>query len=350
MTFELNTQVKFSPASDDLSSFGVSKAAYSATLAHLLESIGGFSFTHGLTYQPRLDKLETTYLLSYYGLKLKDKTVTLSLYFYTTNQTKTDGYMDVIKKETISVPLSLPLDFTFTPKLVFTTVYAPNGEKEIKNWTSEKNVTLSATLSLSNINKDIDGNQDFRKGVSFSLLGSRTTPIADLLQEKSQYGTLSFSWFPIATSWINPSLRITGIISKIATRDLFDDYYDTDSTTMAEYLRGIRNDNPYNLKAWNVMAIANLNITTKCINLGSWAHTYASPFVDVAYLSDDVSCTQGHWLYTVGIEGIGIINDHSNYPVRASLGFNGESLKTYFETKNFEDLEYEIFFGLGFFY
>ena len=55
-------------------------------------------------------------------------------------------------------------------------------------------------------------------------------------------------------------------------------------------------------------------------------------------------------LYTVGIEGIGIINNHPNYPVRASLGFNTESIKKYAETKNFKDLEYELFFGLYYFY
>lgn len=348
VTFKFSTEIKFNPSRNELESFGVSNFSYSATLEHLLESLGGFSLSHGLNYDPLLEKTETSYLLSYYGFKLKDRTIDLSIYLYTTTETKTDGFIDVIKKESISIPFSLPMDFNFTPTVVLRSTYGPNGYN-IEDWTVIKELILGATFGRSGINKDIDGNQDFRKGVSFSFYYSRTMPFESLLHETSQYGTLSFSLFPFATSWLNPSIRITGIISKVATRDLFDDYYDEDSSiTIAHYMRGIRNDNPYNTESWNTIAVANINLTTKCINLGSWARTYAIPFVDIAYLAAEGRSSQ--WLYAVGIEGIGIINNHSNYPVRASLGFNAESLKTYFETKDFDDLEYELFFGLGFFY
>jgi len=115
-------------------------------------------------------------------------------------------------------------------------------------------------------------------------------------------------------------------------------------------MRGIRDNNvDSKTNKWTTVAVANLNLTTKCINLGSWARTYAIPFVDVAYLKNSETDTK-KTLCTVGIEGIGIINDHPNYPVRASLGFNTESIKKYAETKNFKDLEYELFIGLDFFY
>jgi hypothetical protein len=348
VTFKFSTQVKFNPARNKIESFGFSEFSYSAALEHLLESIGGFSFSHSLTYKPRLEKTETSYLLSYYGFKLKDRTITLSLYLYTTTETQTDGFIDVIKKETVSIPFTFPLDFYFTPSVVLRSTYGPKGYN-IEDWTVEKEIIVGASFGRSGINKDIDGNQDFRKGISFSLSYSRTMPLNSLIHETSQYGTLSISYFPFATSWINPSIRITGIVSKVPTRDLFDDEYDEDdSITMASYMRGIRNDNEFNVVGWNTMVIANINITTKCINLGSWARTYAIPFVDIAYLAAEGRASQ--WLYTVGIEGIGIINNHSNYPVRASLGINAESLKTYLKTKDFDDLEYELFFGLGFFY
>ena len=350
VTFRLDASIKVNSTDNDLESFGIENFSYNATLANLFMDQGGFNLSQGLTYYPRTEVTKTNYKISYFGFQLKDRPVTVSLELATTNE-KGGNIIDFIKEELVSIPFVLPFSFNFTPSLILKTTYETNGNPEMEKWTATKEVIISATLSRSGINRDIDGNQDFKKGISFSLTGSRTMYIANLLNETSQYATLSVSWFAFATSWINPSIRITGIISKLPTKSLFgvnvsdNTYY----TKMAEYMRGIRNDNSYNKDSWNAMVIANVNITTKCINLGSWARTYAIPFVDVAYLTK-LSDEPSKWLCSVGIEGIGIINDHSNYPVRASLGFNAESLKKFAETENFDDLEYEIFFGLGFFY
>ena len=341
VTFSFSDSIVMNPTDDDISSFGIDKVSYSASFGNLLPSLGGFSFNHSLTYRPRTKTTSTSNTLSYGGLKLRSKTVSLSLTI-STSKTAGNDNVSITRSESISVPFSLPLGFTFTPAVTFSNSYRTNGEAEMKNWSVSKSLSASASLSISKINRDIDGNQDFKKGISFSLYGYRSMPLSDFLQPSSQYATVSITWYTFATSWINPSMRITGIISQKATR------CPNGGTSLAEYMRGIRNDNENNSAIWNSMVVANINITTKCINLGSWARTYAIPFVDVAVLAQKDQDPK--MLSTIGIEGIGIINSHSNYPVRASLGFNTESIKKFAETKEFDDLEWELFFGLGYFY
>lgn len=348
VTFKLNTSIKLNPTNNELGSFGFDKVSYSATIANLFMQQGGIDLTHGMTYYPRKGLIETNYKISYFGFTLKDRTITTSIDLLTTNK-RGGGIIDVVKKELVAIPFVLPLNFNFTPSLTLKSSYETNGNKDMKDWSVVKEIILAASFSRYGINKVIDGNQDFRTGISFSIYASRAMYLSNLLEESSQYATLSLSYFPFATSWFNPSIRITGIVSKLPTRGLFEVELSDDTTTMAEYMRGIRNNNKYNTAAWNAMVVTNINLTTKCINLGSWARTYAIAFVDFAYLST-FSNESSKWLCALGIEGIGIINNHSNYPVRASLGFNAESLKTFAETKDFEDLEYEIFFGLGYFY
>jgi len=344
--FKIGGYLEFTPTSNDIKTFGLSEFNYSTTLSNLLNSIGGFTLSHALTSYPRIEKTVTKNSLSYGGLKLRDKTVTLTLSIDTV-KFKSNDDMDITKKEHISVPFSLPFGFTFTPGVTFQNTYKANLEEKIKDWSVDKNVILAASLSRSNLSKVVDGNQDFYEGISFSFSVSRTMPLLDFLAESSsQYAILSMKWFPVATTWINPSIRISGIVSTSQGIGLLSN--DSESPTIAEYMRGIRNNNEYNETSWNTRVAANINLTTKCINLGSWARTYAIPFVDIAYL--EKKDQDAKWLYTVGIEGIGIINNHSNYPVRASLGFNTESIKTFMDTKDFDDLEYELFFGLGFFY
>lgn len=336
VTFSFNSAIKLNSTSDDLETFGIENVSYSASFGNLLNSLGGFSLSHSLYYYPRSKTTETSNTLSYGGFKLRNKTVSLSLTISTTKVTGNDN-LKLVRTESVSVPFYLPFSFTLTPGISFSNTYYTNGETDMKNWSVSKELVASATLSFSKLNRDIDGNQDFRKGISFSLYGSRTMPLTDFLNPSSQYATISITLFPFATSWLNPSVRILGIISQSATT----------SIGVAEYMRGIRNDNENNT-SWNTKLIANINITTKCINLGSWARTYAIPFVDVALLANKDQDPK--WLSTVGIEGIGIINSHSNYPVRASLGFNTESIKKFAETKEFDDLEWELFFGLNYFY
>ena len=340
VTFSFSTGLKFTPSTDSLQSFGLNEFTYTAQLNNFLNSLGKMSVSHSLTYQPRDKKVKTSNTLYYYGFKLMDKQITTTISMSTEKvlEAKTTA---MTVSETVSVPFSLPLNFSLTPSMSVSTSYTTDGTLNLKNWTIKpRTATLKATLTRSKINKLIEGNTDFKKGLYISVTATRTTLLENLLNDPNQNIVLSTTWYPYANSWFNPSTRINAKIqNKQAT-----------VTTTAGYMRGIRDDNvDSKTNKWTTVAVANVNLTTKCINLGSWARTYAIPFVDVAYLKNSETNIEKA-LCTVGIEGIGIINNHPNYPVRASLGFNTESIKKYAETKNFKDLEYELFIGLDFFY
>ena len=332
-TLDFKTTVKLNPAED--SKFGMEVFSYLATFENLVQSLGGFTFTQGFNYYLRSQEIETNNILTYYGIKIKDTTALLNFEVLTTNKSQTQSAVDITIKESFSVPFDLSYGFTLTPGIALINAFTRKPDKLI---------TVSATLTRSVLNKDIDGNQDFRKGDFFSLFVYRAMPLDDLTETSSQYATLSFSLFPYANLWLNPSMRISGIVSMNAVNNLTSDSSEATSSLPASYLRGIRDDNKYVKDLWNTILIANFDIKTKVLALGSWASLYVTPFADVGYFTTFSSdAGSSHWLCTVGIEAIGVLNNIANYPLRISLGFNTETFNT-------EELEYELFFGLNLFY
>lgn len=342
--FSLSSGIKFTPTKNDLSSIGCNEFTYTASLSNLFSSIGGVSLSHKLTYAPRSKKTTTNNSLSYYGLSLRGKTISTSLGLDTA-KVADNPQMTITASGTASMSFGLPLGMTLSPSLRLYKTYTTDGTWDMSAWPVNKRITASATLSRSTLNVVLDGNSDFRKGMSLSVVASRDMSLMNLLKDPAQYVQMQFTWFPYANSWFNPSIRINGSIASSASRAPVPS---ASTTYIADYMRGIKDDNTYSAQSWNTKVVANVNLTSKCINLGSWARTYAIAFTDIAMLHNKNA--EVKMLYTVGIEGIGIINDHPNYPVRASLGFNTESIKKYAETKNFKDLEYELFFGLYYFY
>ena len=334
--FSLSSGLKFTPTKNELSSMGCNEFTYTASISNLLSSIGGVSLSHKLTYAPRSKTTTTNNSLSYYGLSLRGKQISTSLGLDTTKVADNPS-MTITASGTASTSFGLPLGLTLSPSVRLYKTYTTDGTWDMLGWDVNKRITASATLLRSTLNVVLDGNSDFRKGMYLSMTASRDMGLMNL--------QMQFTWFPYANSWFNPSVRITGSVASDSTKYLLRSL--GDKPYMADYMRGIRDDSQYNT-AWNTKVVANVNLTTKCINLGSWARTYAIAFTDIAMLHNKDA--ELKMLYTIGFEGIGIINDHPNYPVRASLGFNTESIKKYVETKNFKDLEYELFFGLYYFY
>lgn len=342
--FSLSSGIKFTPTKNELSSMGCNEFTYTASLSNLLSSIGGVSLSHKLTYAPRAKTTTTNNGLTYYGLSLRGKQITTTFGLDTTKVADNPN-MTITASGTASMSLGLPLGLTLSPSLRLYKTYTTDGTWDMLKWGIDKRMAASATLSRSTLNYVIDGNSDFRKGMSLSIAASRDMSLMNLLKDPSQYVQMQFTWFPYANSWLNPSIRINGSVASSASRAPVPS---ASSTYIADYMRGIRDDNTYSAQSWNTKVVANLDLTVKCINLGSWARTYAIAFTDIAMLHNKDA--EVKMLYTIGFEGIGIINNHPNYPVRASLGFNTESIKKYAETKNFKDLEYELFFGLYYFY
>ncbi len=326
-------QAGFALKASESQTLGFDNFFYTATFANIFESLGGFTFTQNLTYKPATQEVKTSSALSYFGIKLRDQTVTLNLEIITLNASKTDNFIDITMKEAITIPYEFPLDILFSPSFVFTNPFTKN---------TEKTFTASVSLTRSGVNKYIDGNQDFKKGISFSLFITRTMPIDDWSDESSQYAKLSVTYFPYANDWINPAVRISGIFSKNPVNNLTTDSPEgSNPATFVTYLRGIIDDSKYNKALWNSIFIANLSLTTKLVEVGTWAKVYVVPFADIAFLAQKEGTS--HWLCTIGIETLGLLNDLANFPLRVSVGFNTESFAS-------SNLEYEIFVGIGFFY
>lgn len=347
ITLSLSGGITLTPETVEMESFGASKYTYTAALGNLVPTWGGASLSHTLTYEPRSRKTSTDNAISYDGLYINGKKISTS-YSFKTEAVEGTPSVKLTMGPSFSVDIALPWSFTLTPSLSFSKEYATDGTWNAKDWAVSSNkVKVGASLSRSTINYVLDGNSDFRKGMTLSVSASREVPVMDVFNNPSDSATVYFTWFPFANGWFNPSIRVTGSLSPTPNTSLVS--ASDGKPTLSDYMRGIRDDNPYSTSSSDLKFVANIMLTTKCIDLGSWARTYAIAFSDIGLVrktkDDEVKM-----LYTVGIEGIGIINDHPNYPVRASLGFNVDSLKTFSETNKFEDLEYELTFGLYYFY
>ena len=186
------------------------------------------------------------------------------------------------------------------------------------------------------------GENNFRKGISFSLTGVDRFHFLfdDLRNFITVTGSVS-AYYPV-TSWFNPSFRMNFVFAN-SLQDLNSQKY------YSGYMRGIRNDNgPINAKRKIGMAM-NLDLMVNFIRINGFCSTYAIPFVDVFLGSNEQGGIDN--LVTVGAEGILILDSHPGYPIRGSLGFNAADLVRLVKGEiGFSDVEYELFIGLYFFY
>ncbi len=86
--------------------------------------------------------------------------------------------------------------------------------------------------------------------------------------------------------------------------------------------------------------------------MSSWVSTYANLFVDYAFTKHAANHDAGdikHYV-GVGVEGIGILRDYPNYPIRLSIGLDARKLLHYIKGESTSKDFYEIYFGLGFFF
>lgn len=212
---------------------------------------------------------------------------------------------------------------------------------------------FNSTLSRSSINWK--GN--FRTGLDFQIHGNMTIFPKQTFEGRPYYDApyrwleIRTSWFPFASSWFNPSFRLSGILSS-------KKYYFLPSNTddyVSEYIRGIRDNNDYvsvTGEAWKRALVLNCNFTTSFITLRNFAHSYAIPFVDIALVNDVNGLNNGNdnWLVGAGMEGVVILDRYPAYPIRASLGFNMEDVYRKLTGNGTGSVEYELYIGLYFFF
>jgi hypothetical protein len=203
------------------------------------------------------------------------------------------------------------------------------------------------TSSLSR--SDIDWKGNFRKGYSASL--TYTTDLyPQEVYESSQYWQLEghATWFLFASKHFNPSIRFTGFISDTEKAFLPSD----SDEDLADYFRGILQSNEsLSADSDTYVAVLNMNLTMSFITLKNFAHTYASPFIDIGVLNDSDNEGESLFVATAGAEGFVIFDKFPSFPIRGSLGVNLQDVKKAIDNDiAMKDVEFEISIGMGLFF
>ena len=99
----------------------------------------------------------------------------------------------------------------------------------------------------------------------------------------------------------------------------------------------------------NMAMTLNLDLMFNFIKFGDFCRTYAVAFSDVFVGSNSDGSFDS--LVTVGAEGIIILDSHPGYPIRGSLGVNADHLVKLMKGEmSLNEIEYELYIGLYFFY
>ncbi len=355
-------------------------------------ALGGYTITntiidyHDKSSTADYERLQSSTSLAFHGFKLRGKQLDFNVSFDTTGSE--DGVLDEIRiGETVGMNFTLFKWMNWYNSLsFFNTLYPKSGHNNSdgSHLLYEGSLYWYSSLSHSNINYVTD---DFRKGLEFKLT-YRGEQYLDDAHDGIKYVDYSYQnfafqltyfWFP--AHWVNPSIRITGGVNnysapasnsdKIPNERYF--YPDATGDTVPEYIRGVRDDNKYartykrangdKIYDWEKAVVINLNLTTKFIRFGSFAHTLINPFVDVGIFKREASpaysdynhsgldCV-GDWecVWGVGMEGIGIIDSHPAYPIRLSIGINGGDIFHKLKGDLTGGIEYEIYFGMYHFF
>jgi len=330
---------KFTPSSD-FSSWNPIEYGVSWNLGPFKQNESLFSLYNQVKRHANLKQLYTLTHLNQLGLSF----FSLPISFRITAESNAVlgshalSYMNV--GATLGTVFSLPFGFRWSTSVAATLHYKPADDPVPYSY------LLSNTLSKSNINWK--GN--FRKGISFSL--SYITdiyPQPEYWKERTEwYAASTISWFPIATSFFNPSIQFRGFVGENKRSNYF-----SYNSTIADYMRGYLTGTIEGMKLNTIReygAIINMNLTTKFINFG-FAKSYASPFIDIGIFYNEENPDKPTIISTAGLDGWGILNKFPKYPVRGSLGFNLQDVRKAIDNEiDFTEIEWELYIGMGLFF
>ena len=236
--------------------------------------------------------------------------------------------------DTSTLGFALGKNFTIARKLDF----------NVELWAYEDQNYETMTLTpyfkqtISTERSTINWEENFRRGFAYGLSLSFTEyPHTETVPHVVFSGDFR-AHYPV-TSWFNPSIRLGFFMSNLDTTGV-----DTD------YLRGILIENAWASEWRKKVLIINIDLMMQFITLEDFCHTYAIPFMDIAVVSNELK-DDFDYQFTVGGEGIIILDEHPGYPIRGSLGINLNDFIQYAKGElDFWDIEYEIFIGFDFLY
>ncbi len=211
------------------------------------------------------------------------------------------------------------------------------------------------SLSASAVGDYLNWNGNFREGVKYSFSINETWIESFGLRriDGEDNDKLELLLFKNVGGWFNPSARLMVNYTHNDTANK-GSITGTDSGNLGEYIRGVRNSTiTEDGRDKNMFAsVANFNLLFVFplpSFMSGWVDTYINFFTDWAYTRQSEDDTPQSYV-GIGVEGIGILKDHPNYPVRLSIGMDALRLKA-FATGESSSLDFvEIYFGLDFFF
>ncbi len=329
---------KFNPASD-FSTWNPEEYGVAWKIGPFKQNESSFSLYNQLKRHNDLKKLYTLTHLYQHGLTFFTHPISFRV---TTESDAVLGsgelsYMNV--GATLGTGISLPFGMQWSSSVGATLHYN----------TTDLPVPYSYLFSNSISKSNINWKGNFRKGIYFSFeYITDIYPQEEYWESKNTwYVANTISWFPIATSWLNPSIQFRGFVAGEKKRAHYS------NETIADYMRGYLTDTVTDLglgAAREFGTIINMNLTTKFINFG-FAKSYASPFIDIGIFHDGTNPDKPIIISSAGLDGWAILNKFPSYPIRGSLGFNLQSVREAIDKEiDFTEIEWELFIGMGLFF
>nr|MCR4676702.1 hypothetical protein [Sphaerochaetaceae bacterium] len=291
---------------------------------------------------------------------------------------KTDVYLDFVDGkglsavsvyENLSTSFKISKSLTLSPSMRLTNLNYSSYSLSDRVWLYRAGVTLSGgQINRVSSGEDYYAFRDnFRTGIKLDaearILWNNI--FSSSVSDPDLIARAAVTAFFMPTKTFNPSFRFyvagavdaikwfnqySGSYYAVANLYTFSDYTMTPST-LNSIVRGVRLDNEeidgggYESR---FMGYFSANLTTAFLYFEEFGHLYVSPFIDAVVFTtefgDDTELISG-----VGLEGYLIMDSHASYPIRASLGFNLESIIDKFKGGT-DPLEYELFIGLNFLY
>lgn len=327
----------------DSNHFRLDTLTHSTALSFREGVISKYGYGHTFTYKPHLS-LQFDNTLSY---KASDTT---TLYFYENfTFTGSDFFFSAVNTGVgLSQEIKVGEHISLTPTLQ-QFLRADFSKGENVDW------DLYCTFSGSASGDYVNWEGNFRQGVKYSFSVAETWSenygVRNITGEDND--RLELILFKNIGGWFNPSMRILFNYTRNAVAKK-GSITGTDSGSLGEYIRGVRNSTiSSDGRDKNMIAfVSNLNLLFVFplpSFLSSWVDTYANFFADYAVTQLSEVDTPYHYL-GIGVEGIGILKDHPNYPVRLSIGMDARKLGDYLKGKTASTDFMEIYFGLDFFF
>ena len=336
-----STSFRFAPKGSDKSdSWGLSEISVSADFGFINRVMSNSLIANTTTYFAFKGEINSTTRYSY--------EIAYDIYSQTVFTTKQRKLPDDVSKEVYFIELGTGISrlFRFVEKMEFNTLFMVY----LQYFYDRDVVTPYFDIAFTTNYNKVDWSGNFRKGLSYEArVDLLSYPFNELDKNTFRFwGTIS-GYYPL-TSWFNPSARLSATIS-----DDIQYFAFSETREVADYLRGIRLDNSLvdvEIVPQRKLAIAlNLDFMMNFITIRNFCKSYVIPFMDMLIFSNEETEDLIDTLYTVGFEGVVILDDFPGYPIRGSLGVNANDLIAMMKgDKSLSQVEYEIFIGMGFFY